>query len=175
MNFDEKLQLALDQMDTDLLDHCMSVRRITVAVCKQMGVDYDILEKAALLHDIGKVLIPQSILQKAGPLTQIERDVIDLHSYIGYRIAKEMDIDDLVCQVILLHHGRDKPCIHNKPDVTERAVYLAEILHTVDAYEALTSDRPYRERYSEKEAVEILEAEEDNRPEVVSAIKTILP
>ena len=173
MKYDAKIQWALDKMDTELLDHCMSVQGLTRMVCREigMGSGAELMEKAALLHDIGKIFIPQTILDKPGKLTKIEREVVDLHAYFSYRVLMEMGFEDIICQTVLLHHGRDKPCVGGKPDIIPQAGEYAEILRTVDAFDALTSDRPYRDSYPQKQAVRILREDGYSLAPVIAAIE----
>lgn len=152
-------------MDEETYNHCCNVKRAAVLISKEMNLDCDveILENASAVLDIGKLMINNFVFQKAEPLSGIERELMDLHSYLGYRICLENGISDKIAQVVLYHHGRDKPYISDRPMLTEEIKKYAEIVHTIDVYEALTEERGYRERYSKDEACKIMEdtAEEE--------------
>lgn len=171
----ELIQDALQKMDRELLSHCVQAKSIATVVGKELNLDIRLLETAALLHDIGKILIPQSVLNKPGSLTEIEREVVDLHSYIGYHILKDMDFDDGICEIVLYHHGRDKPALKPKPPLKEKAELYADVLRTIDAYDALTSDRPYRDKYTEEEAIQILKHDTYSNVQVLAVLEKYKP
>ncbi len=110
--------------------------------------DKTILLEAALLHDIGKALIPVEIIDKPGRLTPKEREIIDLHADLGYEILKSQDIDPRVAQVVKLHHGG----LTNDKKINT----LAQILSTADVYSALKEKRSYKEAMSDETAKEIM-------------------
>ena len=110
---------------------------------------------AAGIHDIGKSFIPESIFNAPRRLTSLERIVIDHHSYYGYKLAIECGYDELTSQMVLCHHGMNKPKdeeIYISSEVQKHAL----MLQVIDAYTALTSNRPYREALSDEVAMGIL-------------------
>lgn len=105
------------------------------------------LYQAALLHDIGKALIPERIVQKPGKLTPEERKIIDLHSKLGYEILKTTDVPKEVAELVRGHHDP-----RNKK--TDNIYSL--ILSVCDVYSALKEKRAYKPAMQDKEAFEIM-------------------
>lgn len=104
------------------------------------------LEVAALLHDVGKLAVPDSILLKPGPLTPEEWEVMRLHALVGVDLAAAAGMPQEVLYIIAAHHAKlnkdpgDQP---NAPDPRHVPI-AARLLSVADAYDAMTSDRPYR-------------------------------
>ncbi len=107
-----------------------------------------ILYQAALLHDIGKALIPEEIVQKPGKLTNDERKIIDLHSQLGYEIIKTTKIPVEVAELIKKHH-------YNKDAVKENDICCL-ILSVADVFSALKEKRAYKPAMQDKEAIDIM-------------------
>lgn len=105
------------------------------------------LKKAAILHDVGKTLIPQEILNKAGALDPREREIINTHSELGYEILKGLGADEEALDVALNHHKDDN------------GAKLCDIVKIADRYSALTSERPYKKPFSKEKAFAILDEE----------------
>ncbi len=106
--------------------------------------DYEEMAQAALLHDIGKTLIPSEILNKKGKLTPQEREIVDLHSELGYEILKSTSINPRVLELIRTHHKS-----HSQSRKTQ-------ILTIADVYSALKEKRSYKEALPEAKAMAIL-------------------
>jgi putative nucleotidyltransferase with HDIG domain len=110
--------------------------------------------RGALLHDIGKIGIPDAILRKPGPLTEEEWTIMRQHPRIGYEMLKQIDFLKQAVPIILHHHerfdGRGYPA-----GLAEDQIPLgARIFAVADTYDAITSDRPYRKGRSHATAVE---------------------
>ena len=111
------------------------------------------LEQAGMFHDIGKISIPDSILNKPGKLTDEEYDTIKTHTEVGYQILRAADeYSDLAIHA--LHHherwdGKGYPSGLKGKDIP----LFSRIINVVDAYEAMTADRPYRKKLSEEYAI----------------------
>jgi putative nucleotidyltransferase with HDIG domain len=120
------------------------------------GPDRELLEIGAKLHDIGKIGIPEEILNKPGKLTDPEFDVIKSHPVIGEQILRPLDFLAEVRPIVRHHHERWDG--RGYPDGLRGAQIppLAALLSVVDAYDALTSDRPYRRGMDGEEAMRIL-------------------
>lgn len=133
------------RLDSTTLQHSLRVMLIAREFTEyENDRDLRMLPKAALVHDIGKLYVADEILDKAGSLSDTEREFINLHAYAGYRMLKENGVDDKIASVVLFHHGM-KPVTLSavKPDTSDDVRELAKMLHTIDVFEALTSDRPY--------------------------------
>jgi diguanylate cyclase (GGDEF)-like protein/putative nucleotidyltransferase with HDIG domain len=125
-----------------------------------MGIDEEIeikaIEAAALLHDMGKLAVPEYILNKPGILTSAEFDKMKVHASVGADILSAIDFPYPVVPIVRHHHeswnGTGYPDGLKGTDIPVGA----RILSVVDCFDALTSDRPYRPRLSDEEAIEIL-------------------
>ena len=102
------------------------------------------LELAAAFHDIGKVLIPSTYLNKNGALTQEERKIVNHHAYLGYEIMKALGYGIPVAEAVRDHHNPNS------------ASKLAQILRMADIYSAMTEERPYKKARSHEEAMAVL-------------------
>ncbi|NCB62597.1 MAG: HD domain-containing protein [Clostridia bacterium] len=156
------LMAALETKDTYTEGHSMRVDRYAGMIARRLGLSeaqIQTLELAATFHDIGKIGVPDAILQKPGPLTQEERKVIQLHPQAGVRILEHIDGYDKIIPLVLHHHefydGRGYPS-GTKADEISLDTY---ILSAADAFDAITSDRPYRKGRSPQEAALILRTE----------------
>ena len=108
------------------------------------------------LHDLGKLAIPEEILRKPGPLTDAERLVLERHPQIGYRMLESLGVDP-VANWVLHHHERWDGTGYPEGLPGEQIPLGARIIFVADAYDAMTSDRVYRGRLSDEEAIEELE------------------
>lgn len=142
--------------------HSVDVATMAMVVAKKMGFSegevYDI-GVAGLLHDIGKSKIPNEILNKPGKLTDEEFAIMKQHPVLGYSILKNnSELKDSVKYAVLQHHekinGRGYPMGVEGNKITT----FAKILAVVDIYDALVTERPYKEAFSQRDAVEMLMA-----------------
>lgn len=156
----ETLAMAIDAKDQITHGHIRRVQTYAVALAKEMGVtDPQLIravEAAALLHDMGKLAVPEYILNKPGPLTPAEFEKMKLHAGVGADILSSINFPYPVVPIVRHHHenwdGKGYP---DGLAATEIPIG-ARILSVVDCYDALTSDRPYRPRLSAKDALKIL-------------------
>lgn len=160
------LAQALEARDKWTRGHSKRVAEISVKIGKEMGLSREDLEQlnlAGQLHDIGKIGIPDEILRKPGPLTPEEFCVVKEHPEIGYRILEplfeerlelERGSDINVLEVILHHHERFDGTGYPHGLEGKEIPLGSRILLIADAYEAMTSDRPYRKALPFKEAIE---------------------
>ncbi|HEX2925443.1 MAG TPA: HD-GYP domain-containing protein [Ruminiclostridium sp.] len=105
-----------------------------------------ILEYACILHDIGKIGIPEHILNRTEKLTADEFDIIKKHPQIGYDAVKELDFLKGVGEIIIQHHERVDGMGYPNGLKADRINYLSKILCLCDSYDAMTSDRAYRKK-----------------------------
>jgi putative nucleotidyltransferase with HDIG domain len=156
----EALALAIDAKDQVTHGHIRRVQRYTMALADALGVrdtkQLDALRAAALLHDTGKLAVPEYILNKPGPLTASEFERMKVHAAVGADILKSIDFPYPVEPIVRHHHenwdGSGYPAGLKGSEIPVGA----RILSVVDCYDALTSDRPYRPRYSREHAVQVL-------------------
>jgi putative nucleotidyltransferase with HDIG domain len=169
------LAIAVDAKDAYTHGHSENVMNLAEAIAEEMKMDakwVGIIRDAALLHDIGKIGIPGSILNKPGPLTNEEfNDIMKTHTTLGANIVKDVPFLQYLYQLILYHHENYDGTGYPAGLKRDAAPLGARILHVADAYEAMTSNRPYRESLGKQEAIQRLEEESGKQfdPEVVRA------
>jgi len=158
----EALAHAIDAKDGVTHDHIRRVQARAVALAKRVGVDdpreIRAIEAAALLHDVGKIAIPEHILNKPGKLTAAEFERMKTHARVGAEILAEVDFPYPVVPIVLHHHENWDGTGY--PDGLQgNAIPIgARVLAVVDCFDALTSDRPYRRALSVRETFEIIDA-----------------
>ena len=123
---------------------------------RRLGLDTQAVSTtrmAALLHDLGQALLPESVLEKRGPLTESEKTLVCDHPRLGANLVREMATTSGLAEAILYHHerfdGRGYPSKISGSSVP----VSAQIVGVVEAFQAMTSKRPYRSAYSAKEAM----------------------
>lgn len=138
--------------------------------------EVEMIKIGAILHDIGKIGISDSILKKPGPLNEKEKALIRLHPEIGANIIKTMKFLRDVVPIILYHHERYDGKGNRWGIKGEEIPLGARIVSVIDVYHALISDRPYRKALSQEEAIRIIKEERGRKfdPEVVDAFLKIL-
>jgi diguanylate cyclase (GGDEF)-like protein/putative nucleotidyltransferase with HDIG domain len=156
----ETLAMAIDAKDQITHGHIRRVQSYAVGLAKRIGVGDDRLikaiEAAALLHDMGKLAVPEYILNKPGKLTPAEFEKMKLHASVGADILSAIEFPYPVVPIVRHHHenwdGTGYPAGLRGTDIP----IGARILAVVDCFDALTSDRPYRPRLADEEALSIL-------------------
>jgi putative nucleotidyltransferase with HDIG domain len=156
----EALALAIDAKDQVTHGHIRRVQRFTMALAEALGLkdeqQLDALRAAALLHDTGKLAVPEYILNKPGPLTASEFERMKLHASVGADILKSIEFPYPV-EPIVRHHHENWDGTGYPDRLRGQEIPLgARILSVVDCYDALTSDRPYRPRYSRQHSEQVL-------------------
>jgi len=146
----ESLRLAVDAKDSYTKNHSDRVSYYSVLIGKQLGLnaeDLETLKQGALFHDVGKIGIPDAILQKPGKLTNEEYDDIKNHPSIGAKILAPAKIFNDLVPMVLHHHerfdGRGYPVGLAGEDIP----LMARIVCVADSFDAMTSDRSYRPRF----------------------------
>lgn len=160
-------------------EHVEQTIHYATGIAYSLGLPKDeieIVREASILHDLGKIGIPESILLKTGKLTKQERDVIKEHPHIGVDIIRPIHFLRDIIPVILHHHewwnGKGYPHKLKK----EAIPIGARIVAIADVYQALTSDRPYHKAYPREEAVKMIKSGSGTQfdPKIVSAFLEIL-
>ena len=140
--------VALMENSENALVHSQFVAGYTLLLARAVGIDnirvLAALEQGALLHDIGKVGLPSSILRKAGPLTVVEQEIVRDHPTLGYRLVREFQFLEAASEIVLHHHEHYDG--HGYPfGLGGREIPLsARLFALADTLDAITSDRPYR-------------------------------
>jgi putative nucleotidyltransferase with HDIG domain len=154
----ETLVNTLESLDTYVKGHSQEVSDIALSIGKQLEFsleDMEDLRWAALLHDVGKIAVDPNILNKPGELTYSEYRHIMIHAVVGPNLVKPF-VNDRVVDIISHHHDRyDGSGLDQK--IRGKDIPLgARIIAVADAYQAMTSDRPYRRAMSKHDAMEEL-------------------
>lgn len=139
-------------------NHSINVAIYSLLMGKWIGLDEDELNKvvkAGLLHDIGKYKIPLEILNKKGKLTREEFKIVKTHTIIGYEMSESIfSIDDDIRKAILSHHEREDGSGYPYELKGDEINIIAKILAIADVYDALTSERVYKDKSTPFEAIE---------------------
>jgi putative nucleotidyltransferase with HDIG domain len=148
LSFAGALVATLDARDRYTAGHSAAVAVYSRDIARRMGLgesEQQLVYLAGLVHDIGKIGLPPGLLEKPGPLTLDERRVMEEHSVIGERILSRVENYAEIAMVVRHHHERVDG--HGYPDGlhADEIPLLARIISVADAYNAMTSDRPYRE------------------------------
>jgi putative nucleotidyltransferase with HDIG domain len=171
----ETLAMAIDAKDDVTHSHVRRVQAYAVGLARAMDVNDELtlkaIEAAALLHDTGKLAIPERILNKPGKLTESEFDRMKEHVDIGADILSLVEFPYPVVPIVRAHHESWDGGGYPRGLKGTEIPIGARILSVVDCYDALTSDRPYRRKMSDAEAIAILREREGKMydPAVVEA------
>ena len=156
----ETLATAIEAKDGVTHDHIRRVQRFAVGLASALGInDQDTIKAikaAALLHDTGKLAVPEHILNKPGKLTPIEFEQMKLHVDVGADILSSIDFPYPVVPIVRAHHESWDGSGYPRGLKGVEIPIGARILSVVDCFDALTSDRPYRAALSDLEAVQIV-------------------
>jgi putative nucleotidyltransferase with HDIG domain len=159
VQFVGSLAQALDARDAYTAGHSRRVSEYSCAIAKAMNLaqdDLEIVRVGALLHDLGKIGISDLVLQKPGRLTPEETELIQQHPVIGKRILENVQGLEAYLGIVELHHENLDGTGYPHGLTGEETPLHARIVKVADAYDAMTSDRPYRRGKSHSEAIAIL-------------------
>lgn len=133
------------------------------------------IERGALLHDIGKMGVPAAILNKVGPLTTIEREIIRDHPVLGFKIVEEFDFLKEAAEIVLCHHERFDGRGYPRGLAGDEIPLGARIFALADTMDAITSDRPYRRGRSFEEAFREIELSSGSQfdPRIVDGFMSV--
>jgi putative two-component system response regulator len=148
---------ALDFRDNETGDHSRRVTLLTVELARLMGINEDELvhvRRSALLHDIGKIAVPDSILHKTGPLTEAEWDIMRKHPQIAIEMLEPIEYLRPALAIPFNHHERWDGTGYPRGIKGEEIPLAARIFAVVDVWDALSSDRPYRKAWPYEKIVE---------------------
>jgi putative nucleotidyltransferase with HDIG domain len=162
----QALLAAVDARDHYTGDHSKSVVQLSSRAARQLRLSARQIAEAqqvALLHDVGKVAVPDHILQKAGPLTPAEREVIETHPVVGARIVRS--IAGLAHLAPAIRAGHERWDGAGYPDglAGEEIPIVSRITFVCDAWDAMTTDRPYRRALGRDHAMRELERNADTQ------------
>lgn len=163
MNLQTAYALAetIEAKDSYTQGHCERVRWLSSLIGKKMHLpdeEIEQLEYAALLHDIGKIGIPDSILNKKGPLDERERQIINMHPIIGAQILSTVEFFKRAASAVRHHHERWDGTGYPDSVGEERIDHLARIIALADTLDAMATSRPYRKALNFDEVLQELHA-----------------
>ena len=171
----QSLACALEARDPYMKRHSENVARYATGIAEDMGLEpdeVDVIRRAAMIHDIGKIGVPDAILQEPGALTPRERSIMEQHVLIGTRILDRLRFLGREIPIIRNHHERWDG--KGYPDgIRGKAIPLgAQVLAVADAFDAITSDRIYRKGRDVPTAVRLLTQESGQQfnPLVIDAL-----
>ncbi|MBP3820538.1 HD domain-containing protein [bacterium] len=151
--YDLTVHLNMKELKELQNGHCKDTQDICMKIYNKLplslksGVNVKNLKEGAMLHDFGKVLIPNEILNKNGELTKQEHEIMNLHSELGYQLLKFSGVNQEILKLVRYHHNPQKMKL---PDIN------TEILNLADKFSALTEQRVYKKAYSPQQALTIL-------------------
>jgi len=156
------LALSIEAKDPYTEGHCDRLSKYSVALAEKLGLPDHLrvaLRRGGLIHDIGKLAVPEHILLKPGPLTAEERKIMEQHTIEGERICAPLRSFRNVLPIIRHHHEKQDGSGYPDGLKGEQVPLTARILQITDIYDALTTDRPYRKALPQEKAFAILREE----------------
>jgi putative two-component system response regulator len=156
------LALSIEAKDPYTEGHCDRLSKYSVALGEKLDLSEELrvaLRRGGLVHDIGKLAVPESILLKPGPLTPEERKIMEKHTIDGERICAPLRSFRHVLPIIRHHHEKWDGSGYPDGLKGEKIPLTARILQVTDIYDALTTDRPYRKALPSEKAFAIMREE----------------
>ena len=156
-----KLAMAAEYRDVETADHVERMSRLCALIASKLGMDGDrvkLLEMAAVMHDVGKIGIPDAILMKPGKLKPEEIEIVKTHSEIGFRILQDESspLLELAAMIALTHHERWDGTGYPAGTAGEDIPLEGRLAAVSDVFDALTNNRVYRRAFSLGEAIEMM-------------------
>jgi putative two-component system response regulator len=144
--------------------HCERVASFSIMIADAMGLNEDIkqlIKYGSWLHDCGKIGVPEDILKKPGRLDRDQFEIVKKHCQWGADVVQKARLHDTVLKIALYHHekynGTGYPC----GLAADNIPFEARIVAIADTFDAITTDRPYRKKYPEDKAVELIRSEKN--------------
>jgi len=153
---------ALELRDKETEGHSRRVMDTTLIVARAMGISKEELvdiRRGSLLHDIGKMGIPDEILRKNGPLNEDERKIVMKHPETAYDLLKRIPYLEKALEIPYCHHEKWDGTGYPRGLKAEEIPLSARIFTVVDVWDALSSDRPYRDSWSKEQVKQYLLSE----------------
>src|SRR5438094_4717035 len=175
----EALAVAINAKDEVTHEHVLRVQIYAAGVARLLGcndAEVEALKAGALLHDIGKIAVPDYILNKPGKLTAPEFEQMKMHTIVGAQILGRVDFPYPVVPIVRHHHERWDGGGYPDGLKGEEIPLAARIVFCCDAYSAMTTNRPYRRAMSSETALEELarNAGSQFEPHVVTALTNVI-
>lgn len=170
-DFEKKLRF-----DSTTYQHSLSVASLSMQLLKKTRYDFNevLIYYAGLFHDIGKSIMPLTVLKKRNPLTGDEYDQIKEHAKHGFRILQKHKFPPDILFAALLHHEKYDGSGYPIGFIGREIPVIARIVNICDVFDALISERPYRKAYSIKDALQIMtNSSEQFDPELIDIFITM--
>ncbi len=170
---------ALELRDRETEGHARRVVEVTINLAQKMGIgsaEEINIRRGALLHDIGKMGIPDSVLLKPGPLNEREWEMMRMHPEYAYRLLTPIEYLNPAIEIPYCHHEKWDGTGYPRGLKGEEIPLAARIFAIVDVWEALTSDRPYRPAWTNEKALNYIEEQKGKHfdPTVVDNFMDLL-
>ncbi|QTA86983.1 HDIG domain-containing protein [Desulfonema magnum] len=171
---------TLDARDPYTLEHSFRVAEYSERISEDMGLDADMHQRvhiAAHLHDIGKIGVSDAVLNKPGKLTNAEMKEIQSHSRIGYNILSRIPMLREISEIVLHHHERFDGKGYPRGLMGDKIPLESRIIAVADAFDAMTSDRPYRKGMPSDDAVREINRHKETQfcPLIVNSFNRVAP
>jgi len=173
------LSLAIEARDKSMFGHSEMVRELAIALAEEIGMaedDISVIEAAGLLHDIGKLAIPESTLNKAGALSAQEYEEFKKHALIGSEILSAVTSFELIRDIVKYHHERFDGSGYPEGLKGENIPLGSRALAIADTFASLVSKRTYRSAKDPFEAMEILKDNSGKQfdPRLIEAFEKVV-
>jgi HD-GYP domain-containing protein (c-di-GMP phosphodiesterase class II) len=173
------LMAALDAKDEVSEGHCERVAKLTIHLARDMGVPEEQLmnvERGALLHDVGKIGVPDAVLKKPKALNDMEWEAMRKHPLLAGLIVSKIGFLEGALPILLYHHERFDGTGYPFGLTGDKIPLEARIFSIIDAYDAMTSDRPYRAAMAHEAAMEEVQRNSETQfdPDVVAAFARLM-
>ena len=171
----EAFAKTIDMKDKYTNGHSMRVAEYTSMLTKELGYDQDTIDKyynIALMHDIGKIGVPDEVLNKPGGLTDEEFELMKSHASLGYNVLKDISMMPELAVGAGYHHERPDGKGYPYGKTADEIPRVAQIIAVADTFDAMYSDRPYRRRMNFDKVMSIMENGKGTQfaPDVVDAL-----
>lgn len=170
---------AMDTRDHETEGHSKRVAKMATALARELDLPKDDVEnirRGALLHDIGKLGVPDSILLKDGPLTEEEWSVMKRHPQLAYHFLAKVPYLQKSLDIPRFHHERWDGTGYPSGLIGTQIPLAARLFSVVDVYDALTNERPYRHAWPKPKAMEYIQEQKGKQfdPEIVDVFLQML-
>ncbi|OGO76783.1 MAG: hypothetical protein A2Y23_08895 [Clostridiales bacterium GWB2_37_7] len=155
-----KLLITIRPLGENVFNHSINVALYSLCVGKEMFMPYNrlkVLGTAAILHDIGMHRVSKDIIYKAQPLNDEEKKILQMHPRYSFEILQQKNGINLeISSIVLQHHERSDGTGYPNGLRNDKIHQMSKIISICDIFDALTSDRPYRQRFEKNESIEYL-------------------
>ena len=173
------LEINIKELNKLANGHLKKTKDITAGIINNLpteikgNINRQATLQAAMFHDFGKVLIPDKVLNKKGALNDKEREIMNIHSELGFELLKTQNISPKALELIKYHHQNKTNTGYPENQNGFEYGIESEIITLADKFSALTEKRPYKPALSEKEALAIIQEETGSSPILDALIKFV--